>query len=155
MELLGFLLVFGLFFAGIVCLLFWFAWRRLRMIAIVIPQGSDPQAFRFQLTEAIRSLGFRPNADVGPSAEFRAPAWQKWAVGLQDISVSPSGSGMIRVTGPALNVSLIGRRFAGVIPQPYEGHQSAWPLVKGVLRLMAIPIGLAVVGGLALYLVSA
>jgi hypothetical protein len=148
MDILGLLALFGVIFAAIISLPLWRAWMKLRMIAVAIPAGSDPQAVRYKLTEAIRSYGFREAA----SGLFRAPAWQKWAVGLQDISLEQAGSGAVLVTGPARAVSRIGRIFAGVTAQPYNGRQPVWPLVKGCLRMFAILIVLFAASLLAVYL---
>src|SRR5580693_65280 len=137
MEILRTLALFGLIFAASVFLLVRRVWMRFRMIAVVIPAGSDPQALRYKFTEAFRSFGYRAEAEAGPGARFRAPAWMKWAVGLQDISVSPAVGEAILVTGPALYVSRIGKYFAGATRQPYEGRQPVWPLVKGFLRIFA------------------
>src|SRR5712692_10884027 len=103
METAVILLIFVLFFAGLISLLIRRVWRRFRMIAVAIPVGSDPQALRYKLTEAVRSYGYRAAAAAEPSVQFHAPAWQKWAVGLQDISVEPAGDTAILLTGPALS----------------------------------------------------
>jgi hypothetical protein len=147
MEILGVLALFGLIFAAIISLPIWRTWRKLRVIAVAIPAGSDPQAFRYKLTEAIRSFGYRAGAEAGPAAQFRAPAWQKWAIGLQDISVEPAGSGAVLVTGPARDVSRIGRAYAGASARPYSGRQPVWPLVKGCMKMFAILL-VVTVGGI-------
>jgi hypothetical protein len=152
MEMLAGIALFVLIFAAIIFLAVRRVWMRFRMIAVAIPEGSDPQAFRYKLTEAVRSFGYRAGAEAGPGARFRAPAWQKWAVGLQDISVEPAGSGAVLVTGPALSVSQIGRGFAGATAQPYNGRQPVWPLAKGIMRIFGIGIVLLAASFLAAYL---
>ena len=122
------------------------------MIAVAIPVGSDPQALRYKLTEAVRSFGYRAGEAAGPGVRFLAPAWQKWAVGLQDITVEPAGQGALRVTGPALSISRVGRGFAGATFQSYNGRQPVWPLVRGLMRLFAIGIVLFAVSILGAYL---
>lgn len=155
MEVAGFLLGFGLVFGAILSLGFWRVWRLYRVIAVVIPSGTDPQAFRYKLTEAIRSFRYRESVGTGPMATFRAPAWQKWAVGLQDISVEPAGAGAVLIAGPAFNVSRIARVFAGAAVRPYNGRQPFWPLVKGLMRIFAVLIVLLAASGLAAYLAGA
>jgi len=140
-EIVGVLAVFGLFFAGIVSLLIWFVWRRYRVIAVRLPVGGDLQAFHFKLTESIRSLGYRETTEAGPLRLFRAPAWQQWMVGLQDISLQPAGTDAVLMTGPSFNVSLIGRGYAGAVKQPYTGRQPVWPLCRGFMRLMGLGVG--------------
>lgn len=144
MEIVGVLLIFLLVFAAILFVPLRIAWMRFRLIAVSIPAGSDPQAFRYKLIEAIRSFGYRAAVEAAASAQFSAPAWLKWAVGLQDISVSPAAGGVVLVTGPAMHVSPIGKTFAGAARQPYDGPQPVWPLVKGILKIFAI--GLVVTG---------
>jgi hypothetical protein len=153
MEILGVLALFGLIFAAIISLPIWRIWRKLRVIAVAIPAGSDPQVLRYKLTEAIRSFGYRAGAEAGPAAQFRAPAWQKWAVGLQDISVEPSGGGAVLVTGPARDVSRIGRTFAGATAQTYNGRQPVWPLFKGFMKMFAVllVVSVATIGTVALF----
>jgi hypothetical protein len=147
MEIVVFLFILMLVFAGLLYLPLRRAWVRLRMIAVAIPAGSDPQAFRYKITEAARSYGYRANAEEGPGVRFRAPAWQRWAVGLQDISVEPAGSGAVLVTGPARDVSRIGRAYAGASARPYSGRQPVWPLVKGCMKMFAILL-VVTVGGI-------
>src|SRR5258708_11876071 len=152
MQTAAILSIFVLFFAGLIWLLVRRVWKRFRMIAVAIPVGSDPQALRYKLTEEFRSFGYRAGEAAGPSVRFLAPAWQKWAVGLQDISVEPAGEGALLVTGPALSVSRIGRRFTGATVRPYNGRQPVWPLVRGCLRMFAILLALTVASMLAAYL---
>jgi len=152
MDILVVLALFGLVFAAIFSLLVRRVWMRFRMIAIAVPAGSDPQAFHYKLTEAIRSFGYRPDPGAGPSAGFCSPGWQKWAVGLQDISVLPDVGGAVLITGPALNVSRIGKVFTGVTAQPYNGRQPVWPLIKGCIRIFAVLLVLLAACGLAAYL---
>lgn len=154
MEVVGILLVFALIFGGILFLLIRRVWKRYRVIAIAIPAAGDPQVFRYKLTEAIRSLGFRQTAEAGIKAVFHAPAWQKWAVGLQDILVEPWDNG-VQVIGPAFNVALVGRSFAGVEMRPYQGPQPVWPLIKGSLRMMLALVLLFAATLLAAYLAGA
>jgi hypothetical protein len=155
MEVVGALLLFALFFGGIMFFLVWRVWKRYRVIAIAIPAAGDPQAFRYKLTEAIRSLGFRQTAEAGLKAVFHAPAWQKWAVGLQDIFVEPSDNGSVQITGPAFNVGLVGRSFSGALVRPYKGPQPVWPLIKGSLRMMLVILLMTAASLLAAYLFGA
>jgi hypothetical protein len=148
MNVLGLLALFGVILAAIISVPIWRVWMKLRMIAVAIPAGSDPQALRYKLTETIRTYGFRE----ATSGLFRAPAWQKWAVGLQDISLEQAGGGAVLVTGPARAVSRIGRIFVGATAQPYNGRQPVWPLVKGCLRMFVILIVLFAASLLAAYL---
>jgi hypothetical protein len=152
MELAGFLLAFALVFAAIMWFGIWRIWKLYRVITVAVPTGADAQAFRFKLTEAIRSLRYRPDTAPGPVAVFHAPAWQKWAVGLQDISVEPGDAGSVLVTGPAFNVSQAVGRFAGAAKKPYQGRQPVWPLVKGCMRIFATGIVLVTASILTAYL---
>src|SRR5258708_28871102 len=113
MQTAAILSIFVLIFAGLIWLLIRRVWKRFRIIAVAIPVGSDPQALRYKLTEAVRSFGYRPDAAAEPGLRFLAPAWQKWASRLQDISVEPAGDGALLVTPPPLTVSRIVRRFSG------------------------------------------
>ena len=131
--------------ALIVALLIRRVWMRFRVVAVAIP-GTDLQALRYKLAEYLRSNGFRPEPESVPTARYRAPAWMKWVVGLQDIRVEPTGNGGLLVTGPALQVSRIGRHWAGASRQQYQGPQPVWPLVKGCLRIFGI--GVILVAGL-------
>jgi len=141
MEIVGALAVFGLFFTAIASFLVWFVWRRYRVIALRLPAGTDLQAFHFNLTEAIRSLGYRETSEPGPRRLFRAPAWQQWTVGLQDITVEPAAGDAVLLTGPSFNVSLIGRGYKGCAKQPYTGRQPVWPLCRGFMRLTGLGLG--------------
>jgi hypothetical protein len=152
MEIIAVLSIFGLVFGAIMAFGIWRVWRKFRMIAVAIPAGTDPQAFRYKLTEVIRALGYRENAVPGPTVAFRAPNWQKWAVGLQDILVEPAPTGAVIVTGPAVNVSRISRVFSGAATQPYSGRQPVLPLFKGFMRLFAAGLILTVGSILAAYL---
>jgi hypothetical protein len=136
MEIAIAIVVFLVMFGGIFALAVWIAWRKLRMIAVAIPADSDMQALRYKLTEMIRASGFREST----GSVFRAPAWQRWAVGLQDISIGQADSGGVLVMGPARDVSRIGRVFAGATTQPYTGRQPVWPLIKGFLNLFGTGI---------------
>jgi hypothetical protein len=115
METAGILLVFGLVFATVMFLQIRRVWLRFRVIAIVVPSGGDLQASSFKLTEGFRGLGFREAPQSGSARVFRGPAWQKWAVGLQDISVEPAESGSFLITGPQCRREFIRaeRRRAG------------------------------------------
>jgi hypothetical protein len=155
MEIAGILLLFALIFGGILFIFIRRVWKSYRVIAIAIPTAGDPQAFRYRLTEAIRSLGFRQTTETGLKAAFHAPAWQKWAVGLQDILVEPSDSSGFQVTGPAFNVTLVGRSFSGIMVRPYSGPQPVWPLIKGTLRMMLAILILFAASLLAAYLLGA
>jgi hypothetical protein len=152
MEVAGVLSIVGLCFAGVMFLLIRRVWLRYRVIAIAISSGSDPQAFSYKLTEAIRTLGYRETPESGSPGVFQGPAWMRWSTGLQNISVEPSEGGAVLVTGPAFWVSFVGRRFTGVTPRPYAGCQPVWPLLKGVLRLFGIGVATLFALGLALYL---
>jgi hypothetical protein len=155
MEVVGVLSLFALFFGGIMFFLIRRVWKRYCVIAIAIPTAGDPQAFRYKLTEAIRSLGFRRQTEAGLKAVFHAPAWQKWAVGLQDILVEPSDNGGAQVTGPAFNVAIVGRSFSGAVVRPYQGPQPVWPLIKGMLRMVLAALILFAASLLAAYLFGA
>jgi hypothetical protein len=152
MQIAAVLFIFALVFGLILFLKIRLVWRRYRLIAISLPVGSDFEAFSFKLTEAIRSLRYREGSQSGPVRVFQAPAWQRWAVGLQDICVEPVGSGMVLLTGPAFNVSLIGKSYQGATMRPYTGPQSVWPLVKGMMRLMGAGVGVLAAIGLSLFL---
>ncbi len=141
--------------AGFAAVLFFkirLVWRRYRVIAITLPVGSDPQAFNYRLTESIRRLRYREDAQPGAVRVFRAPAWQRWAVGLQDIAVEPAGSEMVLVTGPAFNVSLIRRSYPNAIERPYAGPQPVWPLFKGFMRIFGVGVASLAAIGLAVFL---
>ncbi len=148
MEIAIAIFVFVVMFGGIFALAVWIAWRKLRVIAVAIPADTDTQALRYKLTEMIRACGFREST----GSVFRAPAWQRWAVGLQDISIEQAESGGVLVLGPARDVSRIGRLFAGATPQPYTGRQPVWPLVKGFLNLFGTGILLTLLCIFAAYL---
>jgi hypothetical protein len=152
MEIAGVLLIVALAFSAILFVEIRLVWRRYRVIAISLPVGSDSEAFSYKLTEAIRSLRFREGPQSGPVRVFQPPAWQQWAVGLQNICVEPAGSGMVLLTGPAFNVSLIGKAYPGGAMRPYAGPQPVWPLVRGMLRLMGAGLGVLATIGLALFL---
>lgn len=142
METLGIVAIFVLVFGAVLYFRIRRVWRMYRVIAITVSGGSDEEAFRYKLTESIRTLGFREVSQTGPVRSFRGPAWMRWCVGLQDISVEPAGSGAAVVTGPSFKVSVIGRLYPGAALRPYRGAQPVWPLCRGVLRLMAVGVGL-------------
>lgn len=148
MEILIAVVVFAVMFGGIFALAIWIAWRKLRMIAVAIPADSDMQALRYKLTEMIRACGFREST----GNVFRAPAWQRWAVGLQDISIEQADRGGVLVMGPARHVSQVGRIFAGATMRPYTGRQPVWPLVKGFLHLFGTGIVLTLLCIFAAYM---
>jgi len=152
MEVVGVLSIMGLCFAGVMFLLVRRVWLRYRVIAIAVSSGSDPQAFSYKLTEAIRTLGYRETPESGSSRVFQGPAWIRWITGLQNISVEPAGGGAVLVTGPAFSVSFVGKRFTGVTPRRYAGRQPVWPLLKGLLRLFGIGVAVMLAIGLAFYL---
>jgi len=137
MEIAGIFLGFVLVFGAILAFAIRRVWKLYRVVAVSIPTGADSQAFRFKLTEAIRSLGYRADASPGPTALFHAPAWQRWAVGLQDITVEQLSTEAVLLTGPAFNISRIAPIFAGAAKAPYHGQQPVWPLAKGFSRLFA------------------
>jgi hypothetical protein len=151
MEIAGALCVVALVFGLILFLKIRLIWRRFRVIAISLPVGSDSEAFSFKLTETIRSFRFREGTRSGPTRVFHAPAWQQWAVGLQDICVEPAGNEIL-LTGPAFNISLIGKSWQGATQRPYTGPQPVWPLVKGMMRLMGAGVGVLAGIGIALFL---
>jgi hypothetical protein len=151
METAGVLSILLIVFAAIVFLFIRLIWIRYRLIAVIVPQTGDIQAAGYKLVEAIRSLGFREGSHPGPARVYRAPAWMKWAVGLQDISVAPAGSEAVLVTGPGFWVSSVGRRFPGATRRPYDGHQPVWPLFKGCMRLAGMLLLLTVTSCVAAY----
>jgi hypothetical protein len=154
MELAAFLVAFALFFGAIMSFGIWFIWGKYRIISVAIPTGSDPQASRFKLSEVIRSIRYQETGEPGPSSTYRPPAWMKWAVGLQDIRVEPASMGAFLVTGPAFNVKLVGKSFAGTLPRPYQGPQPVGPLFKGFMRLFATGMVALAACGVTAYLVG-
>jgi len=146
------LLIMALVFGLVIYMLVRRVWRLYRVISVSIPVANDVEAFSYRLTETIRGLRYRENPPAGAVRTFRAPAWQQWAVGLQDIRLEPAGSGNVLLTGPAFNVSLIGRGYTGARMIPYAGPQPVWPLLKGMLKIMGVGVGFFAASGVALFL---
>jgi hypothetical protein len=152
MTTAGALSIIFLFFAAVIFLLIRRVWLRYRLIAVMVPRAGDPQVFSYKLIETIRGLGFRETSLAGGSGVYQPPAWLKWSVGLQDISVAPAGGEAVLVTGPGFWVSSVGRRFPGATRQRYDGRQPVWPLIKACLRLVAALLVLTVAFVTAAYL---
>jgi hypothetical protein len=152
METAAVLSIFLLVFGAILFLQIRRAWLRYRVIAVLVPRVGDAQLFSYKITESIRNLRFREGEHSGRERLFRAPAWMKWAVGLQDISVAETSGEAVLVTGPGFWVSSVAGNFASVTRQPYQGRQPVWPLLKGILRLMGCGLVLLALCGLAAYL---
>jgi hypothetical protein len=130
-------------------------WRKLRVIAVAIPLGNDPQAVRRKLIEAIRSRKYRENAEGGSCVRFSPPPFDRRVCGTPDIVIVPDAPGSILVTGPAGDIADVERIFVGVTPRRYTGRQPIWPMVLGAFTASAILMAFVLAVALMAYLAGA